>query len=48
MPKKKKVELKPEDYADYGEFMAAKRAAEVAKPKVEEKAEEVEQEGEEE
>ena len=51
MPKKKKAEvnkaeLNPNDYSDYGEYMAAKRAAEVAKPKAE--AEEVEPEKEEE
>lgn len=42
MPKAKKRELSQDDYADYGEYLAAKKAAEAAKPKAE--AEEVEAE----
>jgi len=41
MPKKEKKELKEESFADYGEFVAAKRVAEVTKPEVEPEVEEV-------
>ena len=33
MTDKPKKVIKPEDYADYGDFIAAKKAAEAVKPK---------------
>ena len=37
--KEKKVELKPENFADYGDFIAAKKAAEAPKSEPEVKPE---------